>query len=53
MVYYFYVQCIQNLLQVMSNPTIGGGEGIGEKYPLLYGEGDQKGPSRVWDRISR
>ena len=30
-----------------------GGEGIGEKYPLLHGECDQKGPSRVWDRIFR
>ena len=36
-----------------SNPTIGGGEGIGEKYLLLHGECDQKSPSRVWDRISR
>ena len=30
-----------------------GGEGIGETYPLLHGECDQKGLSRVWDRISR
>ena len=35
-----------------SNPTIGG-EGMGQKYPPLHGECDQKGTSGVWDRIYR
>ena len=41
--FYFYTCCIG--IPEQSNDR--GGEGIGEKYPLLHGECGQKGPFRA------